>query len=294
MEPRGFGVRGIISSSMNELEFSPTTWRCIITPPAKGSWNMALDESLLESIGLERSPAVLRLYSWNPGCVSLGYAQPIADIDHLKQEAFGWDIVRRPTGGRAVLHIDELTYSVIAPKDEPRVKGSIIESYRRLSKALLNALGKLGLDAQADKEYDLPEGSQKNAAVCFEVPSNYEITVAGKKLIGSAQARKHKAVLQHGSLPLFGNITRILDIMPFSSSESKQRAKTKLTNHATTVESISGTKPPLDQAIEAFHQAFAETLNIQFDFKQPTEKEILRAYELEKEKYKKPEWISHK
>lgn len=255
---------------------------------------MALDESLLESIGLDGASPVLRLYSWNPGCISLGYAQPISDIDHPKREAFGWDIVRRPTGGRAVLHIDELTYSVIAQKDEPRVKGSIIESYRRLSMALLNALGKLGLDAQADKEYDLPEGSQKNAAVCFEVPSNYEITVEGKKLIGSAQARKHKAVLQHGSLPLFGDIARILDIMPFSSNESKQKARDKLIHHATTVESITGQKPPLNQAIEAFHQAFSETLNIQFDFTQPTEKEILRAYELEKEKYKNPEWIAHK
>ena len=279
---------------MSELDFSPATWRCIITPPARGSWNMALDESLLESIGLDGAPAVLRLYSWEPGCISLGYAQPYADIDEEKREAFGWGIVRRPTGGRAVLHIDELTYSVIASKKEPRVRGSIIESYRRLSQALLNGLQKLGLNAQADKEYDLPEGSQKNAAVCFEVPSNYEITVNGKKLIGSAQARKHKAILQHGSLPLFGEITRILDVMPFSSKQKYEQAKAKLTNHATTIESITGTILSIDQAADAFTQAFAETLNIQFDFTQPTQEELNRAYELEKEKYTNPEWITSK
>ncbi len=255
---------------------------------------MALDEALLESIGLNDGMPVLRLYSWHPGCVSLGYAQPIGDINALKREAFGWDIVRRPTGGRAVLHIDELTYSVIAPKDEPRVHGSIIESYRRLSQALLNALKRIGLNAEADKEYILPEGSKKNAPVCFEVPSNYEITVDGKKLIGSAQARKHRAVLQHGSLPLFGDITRILNVMDFSSPDHLERSKHKLLNHATTVKSCLGRTIPFDQIAEAYQAAFAETLNITFISTQPTQEELLRAYELEKEKYTDPEWIAHK
>lgn len=255
---------------------------------------MALDEALLESIGLNDGLPVLRLYSWEPGCVSLGYAQPISDINASKREAFGWDIVRRPTGGRAVLHIDELTYSVIAPKNEPRVHGSIIESYRVLSQALLNALKIIGLNAEADKEYTLPEGSQKNAPVCFEVPSNYEITAAGKKLIGSAQARKHRAVLQHGSLPLFGDITRILDVMDFASIEQAQRAKTKLLNHAATVESVLGRQISFDQTAAAYQTAFAETLNINFQSAQPTQEELSRAYELEKEKYKNPEWIAHK
>lgn len=255
---------------------------------------MALDEALLESVGLNNGTPVLRLYAWEPGCISLGYAQPISDIDYIMREALGWDIVRRPTGGRAVLHIDELTYSVIAAKDEPRVKGSIIESYRRLSLALLNSLSLLGLDAQADKEYELPEGSQKNAAVCFEVPSNYEITVAGKKLIGSAQARKYKGVLQHGSLPLIGDITRILDVMHFPSAERKEHARIKLLAHATTVESITGKIISIEEAAEAYQEAFAKTLNIHFQLSQPTQEEIDRAHELEKEKYTKPEWIAHK
>jgi lipoate-protein ligase A len=255
---------------------------------------MALDEALLESVGTQKALPVLRLYSWAPGCVSLGYAQPASDIDHQVRVALGWDIVRRPTGGRAVLHIDELTYAVIAPLDEPRVKGSILESYRRLSLALLNALRKLGLDPSADKEYQLPEGSQKDAAVCFEVPSNYEITVEGKKLIGSAQARKHKAVLQHGSLPLFGDITRILRVMHFSSNEEKESATLKLLNHATTVETITGTQIPFQTVAQAYSEAFSETLEIQFEFTQPTQKEISRAHELEKEKYKNPDWINHR
>ena len=294
MNPYFHSGQGIISPSMKKLEFPKTTWRCIITPPAEGSWNMALDEALLEKIGSEEGQSVLRLYAWEPGCISLGYAQPVSDINQLEREKFGWGIVRRPTGGRAVLHIDELTYSVIASKSEPRVQGSIIESYRRLSLALLEALHRIGLDAQADKEYDLPEGSQKNAPVCFEVPSNYEITVGSKKLIGSAQARKHKGVLQHGSLPLYGDITRILDVMNFESEDKKQRAKSKLLEHATTVETILGHRVPYDEVARAFYTAFSDVLNIEFEFTQSTQEEINRAHELEDEKYKNPAWITHK
>ena len=283
-----------MSSNMKQINYPETTWRCIVTPPASGSWNMALDEALLESVGLSNNIAVLRLYSWQPGCVSLGYAQPYSDVDEIKRIALGWDIVRRPTGGRAVLHIDELTYSVIAPKNEPRVYGSIIESYRRLSMALLTALQHLGLNANADKEYLMPEGSQKNTPVCFEVPSNYEITIEGKKLVGSAQARKHKAVLQHGSLPLVGDVTRILEVMSFTSPQEKDMARQKLLAHATTVEGCLGRQVSFYTAASAFQIAFAESLNINFLITQPTKEEITRAYELEKEKYNNSEWTARK
>lgn len=255
---------------------------------------MALDEALLESVSRGDEPPVLRLYAWKPGCVSLGQAQSIGDINLPRCHEMGWDVVRRPTGGRAVLHIDELTYSVIAPKHEPRVQGSIIESYRRLSLALLKALHLLGLDATADKEYDLPIGSQKNAAVCFEVPSNYEITVQGKKLIGSAQARKHQGVLQHGSLPLYGDITRIIDVMQFNTTQQIEQAKKKLLEHATTVESIMGVRFPIDTAAEAFEDAFSAILNIQFIDTNPTQEELIRAYELENEKYANDAWNKRK
>lgn len=283
-----------MATSMTQTNYPESTWRCIISPPAAGSWNMALDEALLESVGIHNNTAALRLYTWQPGCISLGYAQPIGDIDETNRLSIGWDIVRRPTGGRAVLHIDELTYSVIAPKDEPRVHGSIIESYRRLSIALLTALHRLGLNANADKEYAMPNGSQKNTPVCFEVPSNYEITVDGKKLIGSAQARKHKAVLQHGSLPLIGDVTRILEVMHFINQQEKELARQKLLDHATTLEKCLGRQISFLTAANTFQSAFAETLNLNFILTQPTKEEMNRAYELEKEKYNHAEWTARK
>ena len=159
---------------------------------------MAVDEALLVSIGNAESLPVLRLYAWKPSCLSLGYAQTIADVDAARLAAHHVALVRRPTGGKAILHTDELTYSVIAPENEPRLTGGVLESYQRVSQALLSALRLLGIEAES--KHSPAESIPQNGRnpVCFEVPSQYEITFAGKKLIGSAQARKKEGVLQHG------------------------------------------------------------------------------------------------
>ena len=182
---------------------SSQKWRLIITPPARGAWNMAVDEALLDSVGQGRSLPCLRLYSWDPPCLSIGYAQPWSDINLYSLLDLGWDWVRRPTGGRAILHTDELTYSVAASHSEPRVSGSVLESYQRLSAALLTALHSLSIPAEAHPLH--PTSTEQGiAAVCFEVPSNYEIVVSGKKLIGSAQARRKDGVSAAWDTPAVG------------------------------------------------------------------------------------------
>jgi len=87
------------------MTYPHSTWRLIITPPAAGAWNMAIDEAILEATGTGSAPPTLRLYGWDPACLSLGYAQPIADADLDRLALAGWDLVRRPTGGRAILHV---------------------------------------------------------------------------------------------------------------------------------------------------------------------------------------------
>ncbi len=262
----------------------------IITPPAAGAWNMALDEAILESVAVYHSPPTLRLYAWEPPCLSLGYAQPLADVDIAALKEMGWDLVRRPTGGRAILHTDELTYSVIAPQNEPRVAGTILESYRRLSAALLAALKILNLAAVADKEYALPNGAQVNGAVCFEVPSNYEVTVNGKKLIGSAQARRMKGVLQHGSLPLHGDLTRITQVLHYEDEAKRSVAAQRLLDHAATIEMLRGDKPTWDEAADAFSRAFSAVLGIKLDAASPTALELQRTSQLVREKYNHASW----
>src|SRR5512144_218397 len=217
---------------------SMNTWRLILTPPARGAWNMAVDEAILEQIGRGDSLPTLRLYAWDPACLSLGHAQPFADVDIARLQARGWEVVRRLTGGRAILHTDELTYSVIGSAVEPVLAGSVLESYNRLAQALLFAVKTLELPVE------IKEAAQNNISrnnpVCFEVPSSYEITVAGKKLIGSAQARKKEGVLQHGSLPLTGDLTRICQALVFENESAREEASKRLLERATTVESALG------------------------------------------------------
>src|SRR5690349_10912993 len=108
-------------------------WRLIYDIPANGAWNMAVDESLVESVGAGQSPPTLRFYSWNSPCLSLGYGQRFTDVDVTRVDQLGWDVVRRPTGGRAILHTDELTYSLSLPADDDLAAGTIVESYQRIS-----------------------------------------------------------------------------------------------------------------------------------------------------------------
>ena len=271
----------------------PDIWRVLITPPAHGAWNMAADESILEHIGGGKSRPTLRLYAWMPACLSLGHAQPHSDVDEQRLTERGWELVRRPTGGRAILHTDELTYSVIGPADNPQLAGSILESYNRLACALLRAVRSLGLDARSNplsaELGGTPHGSVN--PVCFEVPSAYEITVAGKKLIGSAQARRKKGVLQHGSLPLIGDLRRITEALVFPDEESRIEAGRRLLARATTVETALGRVVSWEEVTGAFVEAFASELGLTFEAGELSESESHRAQELVELKYAHPSWM---
>ena len=271
------------------MNYERTTWRIIKHPPAKGAWNMAVDEAILESVYSGASLPTLRLYAWEPACLSLGHAQPFGDIDLEPLKANGWDVVRRPTGGRAILHIDELTYSVIAPESEPRVKGGVLASYLQLSYALMEALKILGLRPEA-KEKHPNDNKKKNNPVCFEVPSNYEITVNRKKLVGSAQARRKEGILQHGALPLYGDLTRIITVLKFPDEATQLAARKRLVAHATTVEEELGGIISWEKASEAFQQGFEEVLNLELLPGELTHAETQRAEELVKQKYAHASW----
>jgi len=275
------------------MNFPHTTWRLIRTPAARGAWNMAVDEAILAASGGGLVPPTLRLYAWSPPCLSLGYAQPFTDVNQSVLEQRGWEVVRRPTGGRAILHTDELTYSVIGPMDEPRLAGGVLESYRVLAQALLYALQLLGIPAQAEEKPAAPapaKGQSNQNPVCFEVPSNYEITMGGKKLVGSAQARRKEGVLQHGSLPLYGDLTRIVQALVFPDAQRRERAAARLLERATTAESILGFTLDWDQAAQAFAEAFSQRLNIQLQPAELSSDELERAEALLREKYANPAW----
>ncbi len=268
-------------------------WRIIITPPMHGAWNMAADEAILEHAGRGESLPTLRLYSWEPACLSLGHAQPYRDIDQQRLEQHGWEMVRRPTGGRAILHTDELTYSVIGRADEPHLAGSILESYNHLACALRRAVRSLGLEAQSNPLSAELSGTARSTLnpVCFEVPSAYEITVGGKKLIGSAQARRKEGVLQHGSLPLTGDLSRITEALFFPDENSRQEAAQRLLARATTVETVLGRIVSWDEAARAFIDGFGDELGMKFESGKLSESEELRTSELVAQKYAHADWM---
>jgi lipoyl(octanoyl) transferase len=266
--------------------YPKATWRLIKNKPAPGAWNMAVDEALLRSMKPGQLP-VLRFYAWDPPCVSLGYAQSYGDLDPDALVRFKWDVVRRPTGGRAILHTDELTYSVVAPYDEPRIEGGVLESYHRLSQALLASLHILNLPAEAQQA---PVYRATNGPVCFEVPSNYEITLGGKKIIGSAQARKKEGVLQHGTLPLNGDLARITKVLKFSSPSERHSAAEKLLNRATTVGAYLDRMLTWDQAAGAFEFGFQQTLDLELVEEPLREEELDFANQIISEKYGMVTW----
>jgi lipoate-protein ligase A len=249
---------------------------------------MAVDEAILEAIHRGDALPTLRLYAWTPACLSLGHAQGHADVDQARLRSSGWQVVRRVTGGRAILHTDELTYSVAGPAENPILAGSVLESYSRLAQALLRAVHDLGLPVEMKEGKADAEG--KTNPVCFEVPSTYEITVNGKKLIGSAQARKKEGVLQHGSLPLTGDLTRICEALVFPDEAARTLAAERLLARATTVEAVLGRVVAWDEAAAALVHAFEAQLEIRFERGGLSEKEISRADELVREKYDHPSW----
>lgn len=268
----------------------PSPWRLIRSEPASGPWNMAVDEAVLTAVGRGDVLPTLRLYGWQPACVSLGFAQKYADVDVTAVQNFGWEIVRRPTGGRAILHIDELTYAVIGPQDEPRLAGSILESYSRLAQGLVHAALRLGLPVEARRQYNPAAGRGPAGPVCFDVPSNYEITVAGKKLIGSAQARRREGVLQHGSLPLCGDLTRITRALVYPTEEARAKSAGDLLEHALTVETALGRPVSWEMAADSFSAGFAEALNIDWVEDTLSPDELVTARRLYAEKYTHPGW----
>lgn len=260
------------------------TWRLILSPPADGATHMAVDEAIWEAVAAGRAPPTLRLYAWSPPCLSLGRNQPITTVNRQALQERGYDLVRRPTGGQAVLHIDELTYSVVLPLADPRVQGDILESCARLSAGLVRALGILGVVGATARRR--PHSRAARRPVCFETTADFEVAVDGRKLIGSAQRRGRGTLLQHGALPLWGDITRICPLLV--PPADPRRVATR----ATTLEAALGHRVTWEEAAEAMTEGFAQALNLHLEPGGLTPEERLRAGQLRREKYANEEWTS--
>ncbi|GFR38763.1 octanoyltransferase LipM [Insulibacter thermoxylanivorax] len=274
------------------------TWRFIKSGAMDPAWNMAIDEAIMNAVSEEKAPPTLRFYGWQPPTLSIGYFQKAADeIDLEKVEARGIGFVRRPTGGRAVLHDQELTYSMILSESYPDIPKSVTESYRILSNGLLHGFRRLGLQADMVNLADEAEKAKyasAGSAACFDSPSWYELVVEGRKVAGSAQMRQRGVILQHGAILLDMDVDLLFDLLYYPNERLRERLKKSFREKAVAINDIKRAlgQPPvtLAETEAAFEQGIPEGLGIKLELGDLSDWEQAEAKRLVEEKYGNREW----
>ena len=276
-------------------------WRLIKDSYHTGFMNMAIDEATMIAHREGLVPPTIRFYQWSPAAVSLGYFQDLKkEIDIGACKNMGIDIVRRPTGGKAVLHDKELTYSFVIRESHPLVNDSILETYKKISGGIIRGLSYLGIKAELvplrEKLKSTPSGNEAKSkiphsdikSICFSVPSQYEVQVEGKKIVGSAQVRKREIVLQHGSLLIELEKDKLFSVFNFPSAKIREKLKTGF--KATSLEEILKKKINFSELSEIFPRGFEEEFGARLVEGKLTKQEEKISKDLLENKYSTYEW----
>ncbi|SDX13280.1 biotin/lipoate A/B protein ligase family protein [Paenibacillus sp. CF384] len=282
-------------------------WRFVHTGNRTPAENMAIDEAIVVAHERGLVPPTVRFYGWSPATLSIGCFQKAAeevDFDALHKHGLGF--VRRATGGRAVLHDQELTYSLIVSENYPGIPSSVVEAYRVLSMGLLFGFRKLGLaanmsgmdDLEADVLADPSTCSASRgkvmSAACFDAPSKYELVVEGKKIAGSAQMRTKGVILQHGSILIELDADLLYDVLRFDDETEKRLMKKVFERKAVAINTCLRRKGELPLMIsdveEAFRIGFAQGLETELIYGTLTEFETELANQLAVDKYGADGW----
>jgi lipoate-protein ligase A len=247
-------------------------WRFLNTGYRHGAFNMEFDEFLVASLAGGSGVPTIRVYGWKPSAISLGWNQRIEEIDVAKARREGVDVVRRPTGGRAILHSDELTYSVTMVS----VARNILPVYNEISLALVRGLRNLGTTVSLEKtQPHFPSLYRSpSSALCFSSSARYEIQVDGKKLIGSAQRRYvgnngSEVVLQHGSLLLGPDHKRLVEFLDLKSESDRENLRNDIDEKTTDLSHALGRQVSYDEAVEAIRSGFEEAWGVRLRTETP-------------------------
>lgn len=269
-------------------------WYFIDSGKQSPAYNMAMDEMLLRWHSEGKIPPVVRFYGWNPSTLSIGYFQKVhkdIDLDAVDKHKLGF--VRRPTGGRAVLHDKELTYSVIVSEDHPLMPATVTEAYRVISEGLLQGFLNLGLDAY----FSVPRSKEEEqglknpqSAVCFDAPSWYELVVEGRKIAGSAQTRQKGVILQHGSIIIDLDEDMLFDVFTYSNDRVRERMQRAFRKKAVAINEIKSVPVSHEDVVQAFHKGFADGLNVNWVDYKLTEEQEKEVQNLAKERYESDDW----
>ena len=242
-------------------------WQFRNTGCRTGEFNMKYDEKLAQMLVLSDQPFVVRVYGWKPPAISLGWHQNIEEIDLAKCAEAGIDVVRRPTGGRAILHSDEVTYSVVMVASQK----SVLSVYQQISEALVGGLNAIGADVSLEKSQPhFPSLYRSSSSVaCFASAARYEIQISGRKLVGSAQrrfARAHaeEVVLQHGSILLGSDHLRMVDFLKGLDESQRQTLRNELKQKTVDLSSALGRTVRFEEVVPALKRGFEQAWGVRF------------------------------
>ncbi len=269
----------------------PSLWRMIKTDPLSGAMNMALDEVLLHSVQAGTSPPVLRLYRWSPQTVTLGYAQRGAGQVNLAYcHAEGIEIVRRLTGGRAVLHDREVTYAVIS-RQQGLFSDAILNNYHAIAEVLLHCLKHFGLDAEIiGRHAGMRNSSPVEQSACFTAPAQFEIVCAGKKTCGSSQKRVQDSFLQHGSIPVDMDLQKLFRALNTDDTASVTQGVERLNQKVGWINRFRQQPCSIDEVETQLMNSFALLWPVKFCVGSPSDDEIEKASQLAQAKYGFTDW----
>ncbi|MBI4686146.1 MAG: lipoate--protein ligase family protein [Nitrospirae bacterium] len=260
---------------------SSGSWRLINTGECSAAYNMALDEAIAVSVRNGMAPPTLRLYAWDSPSVSLGHFQKNRDVNIEYCLDSGIPIVRRPTGGRAILHDRELTYSFSVKTDNELFSKGIFDSYKKISSALQLALLKIGIspEVRTDKK---TLNAARRTPLCFQATSYGEITVNNRKVIGSAQKHWADGLLQQGSIPYHIDKSEIQKVFVLQTDQDITEVMAGLNDMLPDLKD--------EDFRDIIKDSFEETFDISFTLAFPTPEEESLALVLENEKYQKSDW----
>jgi len=246
-------------------------WRLLKTENNSAALNMAIDRAVIVTNSNKKVPPTVRFFTWKPPAISIGYFQSLRDeVDLNNCKKLGVDYVRRITGGGAVFHEEELTYSIIIPEPHPQVPKNIMGSYGRICGAVIKGLKNLGIES----EYK---------------PIN-DIITSGKKISGNAQTRKMKTVLQHGTVLTDVDVDKMFSLLKVPNEKIKDKLIADVKERVTSIKHVLGREISFDDVAKAMKKGFEEEFNVELVEGTLTDEEIDLAKKFEKECFSARDW----
>jgi lipoate-protein ligase A len=246
-------------------------FRLLTTGSSDAYSNMSIDESIMIHVAQNSSPPTIRLYGWQPPAVSIGYFQGLEEeIDLPKCKEMGVDYVRRITGGGAVFHESEVTYSLTIHEMNSLIPKNVLESYKVICSGIIEGLKNLDIEAEF-------------------VPLN-DILVNGKKISGSAQTRRNHAILQHGTVLMDTDVNKMFTILKVPSEKLKDKLISDVKERVTSIKQVLSKDVNFENVCSSLASGFARSLNIELENGELSETELSLAGEIKRDRYENSEW----